>query len=176
LSRYPRTRECRRVVSCLALLFALPLLALPDAPAVAVQLEVGKAGPRRVETETERRIAAGYRLAWANLAQALASSDTGPLDALFVGQAKQWLQERVNSQKQSGLSTRYSNQHHQLQAIFYSPEGDVIELHDTAEYQTEMLDGDKRIHSDRESHHFVVLMTPASDRWVIRQLLEVPQF
>jgi len=175
MSGYIHSLHSMRLVICLALIFVIPLAAFPDEPGVAVHLDISKAGPRKVETETERRIAADYRLAWDNLAQALASGTSAPLDALFVGPAREWLQQSVSSQQRSGLSTRYSNQRHQVRAIFYSPEGDVIELQDTAEYQTQIMDGQKQIHDERRTHNFVVLMTPAADRWVIRQLFEVPQ-
>jgi hypothetical protein len=68
------------------------------------------------------------------------------------------------------------NQSHKLDAVFYSPAGDVIELHDTAEYDFEIRDGGKVIHSEHAMVHYVVLMTPAADRWVIRQLQAVAQF
>jgi hypothetical protein len=51
-----------------------------------------------------------------------------------------------------------------------------MELHDTADYQLQISDGGKIIHEEHVVLHFVVLMTPAADRWVIRQLQAVPQF
>jgi len=80
------------------------------------------------------------------------------------------------SQQQSGLNQKYSGQMHHVEAVFYAPEGDVMELHDTAEYQLQVSDGGKVIHDDHAVFHYVVLMTPAADRWVIRQLQAVPQF
>jgi hypothetical protein len=63
-----------------------------------------------------------------------------------------------------------------VEAVFYAPEGDVMELHDTAEYQLQLLDGSKVIHDENEVMHYVVLMTPAADRWVVRQLQAVQRF
>lgn len=157
-------------------LFLLPLAAPADGPDVAVQLDISKAGPRKVESQTEGRILGDYRLAWVDIAQALSSNDPSPFDGLFVGAAKKWLDESVAGQRRSGLATRYSNQTHHLQAVFYAPEGDLIELQDTAEYDTQVLASGKVIHEDGGVHRYVVLMTPGADRWVIRQLLEVPQF
>jgi len=141
-----------------------------------VTLSVAKAGPREVEALTQRSIVRDYKFAWANLDLALQSNSTGPLNALFVGPAGTWLSDAVNGQKRSGVSSRYSNQTHKLDAVFYAPEGDVIELHDTAEYDLEILDGNKIIHTEHATVHYVVLMTPGADRWVIRQLQSVPQF
>ena len=155
----------------------LASLALHAADATAhVELDTSKASPRQVESLTEQGILRDYRFAWTSLAQALEFNTLDPLEGPFVGKAKQSLADTVTSQQRSGLSSRYVDQKHKLQAVFYAPEGDVIELHDTAEYQLQVLDGGKTIHDDHVVIHYVVLMTPAADRWVIRQLQAVPQF
>ncbi|PYX32788.1 MAG: hypothetical protein DMG77_02280 [Acidobacteria bacterium] len=141
-----------------------------------VQLNVDKAGPRAVEAQTEQVILRDYRAAWTSLAQALEFNTLDPLEGPFVGTAKKWLTDSVTSQRSTGLSSRYSDQNHKLEAVFYAPEGDVIELHDTAEYQLQVSDGGKSIQEQHMIVHYVVLMTPAADRWVIRQLQAVPQF
>src|ERR1700733_5887363 len=141
-----------------------------------VELNVTKAGPRTVENLTERGILRDYRFAWTSMAQALEFNTLDPLEGPFAGDAKQWLRDTVVSQQTSGLSQRYSDQNHKLEAVFYAPEGDVMELHDTAEYQLQISDGGKVIQDEHVVLHFIVLMTPAADRWVIRQLQAVPQF
>ena len=141
-----------------------------------VILNVSKAAPREVETLTQRALLRDYKFAWTNLAQALESNSVGPLNGLFVGTANNWLKDAINSQSQAGLSSRYSNQAHKVEAVFYAPEGDVIELHDVAEYDFQVLDGSKTIHSEHAVVRYVVLMTPGADRWVIRQLQSVQQF
>lgn len=144
--------------------------------AVQVQLDAKKAGPRVVESLTERGILRDYRFAWTSMAQALEFNTLDPLEGPFSGDVKQSLRQTILSQRQSGLRRRYTSQSHQLDAIFYAPEGDVMELHDTAEYQLQVLDGDKTIHDEHVVVHYVVLMTPGADRWVIRQLQAVPKF
>ena len=141
-----------------------------------VVLNTAKAGPRAVESLTERAILRDYTFAWVNLGQALETSSTAPLSGLFVGNAGAWLNEAVASQRRNGLSSRYLNQTHKVDAVFYAPEGDMIELHDTADYDLQILDGSKTIHSEHVTLHYVVLMTPGADRWVIRQFQSVPQF
>lgn len=161
---------------------ALPLLALAAQIASAadagpqVTLSVSKAAPRAVEALTQRALLRDYKFAWSNLAQALEANSAQPLNGLFIGNANTWLTERVSSQRANGLSSRYSNQSHKLEAVFYAPEGDVIELHDVAEYDYEILGGGKSIHSEHAVVHYVVLMTPGADRWVVRQLQAVQQF
>ena len=145
-------------------------------PAVQVQLDVSKAGPRAVESLTERGILRDYRFAWTSMAQALEFNTFDPLEGPFSGEAKQWLRKTVTSQQKSALSQRYADQSHRLEAVFYAPEGDVIELHDTAQYQLQIMDGGKTIHDENVTVRYVVLMTPGADRWTIRQLQAVPQF
>jgi hypothetical protein len=141
-----------------------------------VQLDVKRAGPRAVENLTERAIARDYRAAWNGMAKALETNAIAPLDGPFTGQAKEWLSQSVTSQQKSGLSRRYADQSHKLEAVFYAPEGDVIELHDTTDYQLQMLDGGKVVSEEHVTAHYVVLMTPSADRWLVRQLQSVPQF
>ncbi|MGA2743910.1 MAG: hypothetical protein ABSE44_04365 [Candidatus Sulfotelmatobacter sp.] len=141
-----------------------------------VVLNTSKAAPRSVESLTERAILRDYKFAWANLDQALESNSTAPLSGLFAGTASAWLNDAVTSQQRNGISSRYLKQIHQLEAVFYAPEGDLIELHDTAEYDLQILDGSKTIHDEHVVVRYVVLMTPGADRWVIRQLQAVPEF
>lgn len=165
------------LVAAVALFLAVagPSLHAADS-SVKVQLNVSKAGPRAVEEQTEGVILRDYRFAWTSLAQALEFNTLDPLEGPFVGTAKKWLTDTVNSQRGIGLSSRYSGQNHKVEAIFYAPEGDVMELHDTADYQLQILDGGKPIQDPHIVVHYVVLMTPAADRWVVRQLQAVPQF
>jgi hypothetical protein len=169
-------RAARYSLGIASLIFLFSLAAPAVGPDIAVQLDITKAGPRKIEMQTEGRILADYRMAWGDMAQGLNANDTDAFAGLFVGNAKQWLEQTVTRQRRTGLSTRYSNQNHKLQAVFYAPEGDLIELHDLAEYDTQVLEGGKVIHEDHGVHHYVVLMTPGADRWVIRELTEVQAF
>jgi hypothetical protein len=141
-----------------------------------VSFNVSKATPRAVETLTQRAILRDYKFAWSNLALALESNSSSPLNGLFVGNASTWFNGAVRAQRTAGLSSRYLNQSHKVEAVFYAPEGDVIELHDTAEYDYEIRDGSKTIRTEHATVRYVVLMTPGADRWVIRQLQAVQQF
>ena len=158
----------------LVLLSSLGLFAADNPPQVT--LDASKASPRSVETLTQRAIIRDYKFAWTSLDSALESNSAGPLSGLFAGTANTWLREEISSQQSSGITSHYLNQHHKLEAVFYAPVGDVIELHDTAEYDFEIHDGGKTIHSEHAIVRYVVLMTPGADRWVIRQLQAVPQF
>jgi hypothetical protein len=158
-------------IACCAVSYSAAADASPQ-----VILNVTKAAPRVVEPLTQRALLRDYKFAWTNLALALESNSTASLNGLFVGNASKWLSDAVASQRRSGLTSRYLNQTHKVDAVFYAPEGDVIELHDQAEYNYEILDGNKAIHSEHAIVHYVVLMTPGADRWVVRQLQSVQQF
>ena len=156
------------------LLAALGCFAADTAPQVV--LDATKAAPRTVEALTQRSIVRDYRFAWTNLSEALASNSANPLNGLFEGTASSWLHDEISNQLKNGLTSRYLNQNHKLEVVFYAPEGDVMELHDTAEYDLEVLDGNKSIHSEHAVVHYIVLMTPGADRWVVRQIQSVPHF
>lgn len=158
----------------LILVLSAGLFAADNAPQVT--LDVSKASPRSVESLTQRAILRDYKFAWANLDNSLQSNSAGSLNGLFAGTANDWLKQAVSNQQHSGMTSRYLNQRHRVDAVFYAPAGDIIELHDTAEYDFEIHDGDKVIHNEHAVVHYVVLMTPGADRWVIRQLQAVAQF
>jgi hypothetical protein len=162
-------------MAVLALFLAASLDAYAEDAAVQVQLDSNKAGPRAVENLTERGIVRDYRLAWTSMSHALESNSLDPLDGPFTGEAKQWLRQTITNQR-SGLSQRYLEQNHKLEAVFYAPEGDAIELHDTAQYRLQLLDGGKLIYEEPMIVHYVVLMTPSADRWMVRQLEAVSGF
>jgi hypothetical protein len=165
-----------RTITAVILSLMLNSGASAAGPSIDVELDTSKAVPRSVEDQTKQRITADYRFAWMNLAAAVDENNTAPVQSLFVGAAKKWIVDTVTSQNSSGLRTRYLNQSHKLEAVFYAPEGDVMELHDTASYQLQVFDGSKVIYARPVVVHYVVLMTPGADRWVVRQLQSVPKF
>src|SRR5262249_23909366 len=98
-----------------------------------VKLAVESASPRTVESLTERSIARDYTAAWRTLAEASEKNAPGLLDAYFTGGAKSTLARGISEQKTSNTRARFLNQTHNLKAVFYAPEGDVMELQDAAE-------------------------------------------
>lgn len=166
-----------------ALLIAIVALALMPSdqalaadPAPQVTFSVSKATPRQVEPLTENAVLRDYKFAWTNLAVAEESNSLASLTGLFVGDANARLTQEIQARQKNGMSLRYSNQSHKVDAVFYSPEGDILELRDTAEYDFEILDAGKSVHREHAVVHYIVLMTPGADRWVIRHLQAVPQF
>jgi hypothetical protein len=141
-----------------------------------VQLDVRNAGPRTLESITQQNLVRHYTNAWQTLAAAFDNNASSSLGDYFVGPAREQLAEAVAGQQKTGMHSRYLEQRHKVEVVFYAPEGDVVELHDTLECQFQVFDGDKSIHDERAVLRYVVLMTPSADRWVVRQLQAVSQF
>jgi hypothetical protein len=166
----------------LTMAFVSFVLLSPHPPAVwadslpHVELSANAPGPRELENLTEQRVIRDYGHAWKSLGEAFASGSPASLDAYFVGTARAALATAVADQEKIGLREQYLGQDHRLELVFYAPEGDVMELHDTVQCQHQIIDGRKVIHDEQLVLHYVVLMTPGADRWVIRQLQAMPQF
>jgi hypothetical protein len=141
-----------------------------------VEFKNQNVGPRELEALTGKSITRDYTAAWKGLADALDHDAADMLGGYFVGVPADQLRNTIIDQKRTGVHSRYRNQSHVLEAVFYSPEGDVMELHDTMQCDLQVMDGDKTLHQERATLHYVVLMTPAADRWVIRQLQSVSRF
>lgn len=164
------------LIAVLGALSASLLVALSDGPRTHMETNFSLASPRPVEELTQHSVTRDYGNAWDNLAAALSSNAPDLLNAYFVGPAKVGLASAIASQKRLGIRCYYLKPTHKLEAVFYSPEGDVMELHDTAEFDLRVTVDGAVIHTEHIVLHYVVLMTPAADRWVIRQLQAVPGF
>ena len=138
-----------------------------------VNLSVSDAGPRQIEDTTERALQRDYARAWSSMEVALADNRADILDSDFVGVALDELKDRVNQQQKSELHTRYIDHGHQLQAIFYSPEGSAVQLRDTAQLEVQYLDRDKILHSEQRTESYTVVMTAGENRWKVRVLQAV---
>jgi hypothetical protein len=152
---------------------AYRLRATADDELPHVDLNTENIGPRPIEELTSKSVPRDYALAWQTMEQAVAQNDPGLLDGYFTGLAKQDLTQRVNSQIQSGLSTRYTDRGHKVEAIFYSPAGDAMELRDHAQLDVQVLDGGKVVYDEPMTAEYVVMMTPGADRWLVRQIQAV---
>src|SRR5712675_2259500 len=122
--------------------FTISLLAgqsVPPDSLPQVKATFSSAAPRAVEDLTERSIVRDYKSAWQNLGSALSSNSPELLDNYFVGPAKAGLANAIMGQEKSGIRAHYLKQDHKLEAVFYSPEGDVMQLHDTAQYDLQLV-------------------------------------
>ena len=146
------------------------------AGAPSVSLNIEHAGPRQMEDTTQRALAHDYATAWQAMAQALEQNRADLLSANFIGTANDKLTATIQQQRKSGLRQHIVDQGHTVDAIFYSPEGSAIELHDTAHLQLQAMDGNTVVHSQDATVHYVVLLTAAENSWKVRVLQAVPGF
>lgn len=134
----------------------------------SIQLNVNNAAPRQVEESTQQSVLRDYTAAWKALSTALANNTLSPLHENFTGFALEKLSQRVKDQKENGLTTRIIDHGHKVDALFYSADGSAIELKDTANLETQVLDGGSVIHSDQAQIHYYAVLTGAEDRWKVR--------
>lgn len=163
----------------LALFGALMLMRTPPVTAggagTPITLEASNAGPRELEEQTQRSIVRDYGRAWNTLQSALEHNDAEALQQYFVGIAKDKFSQAVAEQQKSGVRVRYQVRNHALQVLFYSPEGSAIEARDIAQLEMEVLDGGKVVHRESLTQPYLVLFSPAEDRWKVRLLEPLPK-
>lgn len=157
----------------------LPLLSkvFADAPdTVQVRLDASQIEPRPLEQLTGQAIVKMYSTAWKGMETALAENRTDLIDESFVGYAHDKLVSQVKEQQKNGLSTRYVDHGHQVQATFYSPEGSAVQLQDTAQLEIQLLDGNKVVSSQNVTRRYIAVVTVVEDSWKLRVLDSVPGF
>jgi hypothetical protein len=156
---------------------AIPLLrkALADE---LPQVKISAAGvaPRELEQATGESLVREYATAWKNLATALDENRTDLLNDDFVGTAKSRLEDEIASQRKNSLHQRTVDHGHQVDAVFYSSDGSAIELRDTAQLETQLLDGGKVVASRETPVHYLALLTVSDGRWKVRELVAIPEF
>ncbi len=150
-------------------------LTVRAASPAAIQLDSTNAAPREVEGPTEKAIIRDYGTAWESLTTALENNRPEALDSAFVGFAREKFRRAIAEQKKSGLRTRYLDHGHKLQTLFYSLDGSAMELRDTAQLEVQILDGSRVLSSQPVTAHYLVMMTPAADRWQVRAMQEIPE-
>src|SRR5580692_10165633 len=112
-------------------------------------------GPRALEDRTAKAAVQDYVESWQTLRTALDQNRIDVLDRDFVGNAKEKLTETIRQQVKTGLHTRYQDRSHDVQIVFYSPEGLSIELTDKVEYEEQILDKEKVVATRPVSAHYV---------------------
>lgn len=137
----------------------------------AVHVEVPHLqGPRNLAEQTSNAVVKNYIESWQSLKAALEQNRPAALDRDFVGTAKQKLTETIQQQAKLGMKTTYQDRSHDIQIVFYSPEGLSVELVDNVEYDVKVSDKDKVVATHPEHARYVVVMTPTEVRWRVRVL------
>ena len=89
---------------------------------------------------------------------------------ILWAQPKTSLPRRFMQQAALGIRTAYQDRAHDVQIVFYSPEGLSIELIDNVDYDVQVFDHDKLETTQQVHARYVVVMTPAEVRWRVRVL------
>jgi hypothetical protein len=147
--------------------FALTFSLRADQPTVRVA-PTNLQGPRVLNEQTRTAVIRDYLQAWQSVRTALEQNRPDLLNRDFVGTAKDKLTDTIHDQVTMGISTRYLDQSHDLQIIFYSPEGLSVQLVDNVEYEVQVADHGKTQATQKMHARYVVVMTPAEVRWRVR--------
>jgi len=165
------------LAAALILLFvlaSLPPWLIAAADANTVKIDASAAQPRQVEDATVQAIQRDYGRAWQTLSQALSENRANLLNSSFVGIANDKLTRAVNEQRKEGLRRKYIDKSHKVEIVFYSAEGSALQLRDTVQIEIQLLDGDKVVHTENATRHYIALMTPTENSWKVRVFEAVP--
>jgi hypothetical protein len=138
-----------------------------DQPVVRVE-PPNLQGPRPLQEQTAKAAIRDYLDSWGRLDDALQQNRPDLLDRDFIGTAKDRLASTINEQNESGVHTVYHDRSHDVQILFYSPEGLSIELADRVEYDVQVFDHDKSIGTEQVRTKYIVVLTPTETRWRVR--------
>jgi hypothetical protein len=127
-------------------------------------------GPRILADETANAVVKNYIESWESLRTALQQNRPELLNRDFVGTAKDKLTSTIQQQAKLGMKTTYRDRSHDIQIVFYSPEGLSVELTDNVDYDVQVSDKDKVLATQPVHARYVVVMTPTEVRWRVRVL------
>lgn len=131
--------------------------------------------PRPLNDTTREAAIRDYLESWKAMTDALAQNEPSLLDADFAGTAKDQLTATIQQQAALGIRTRYQPLSHNIQIIFYSPEGLSIQLVDNIEYGVQLLNTNKVVTAHQVHARYIAVLTPTEVRWRVRLFQAVPE-
>ena len=132
-------------------------------------------GPRPLQQQTADAVIRDYLESWQSMRTALGQNSAAALDRDFVGDAKDKLARTVQQQSRMDIRSEYADRSHDIQIVFYSPEGLSVELTDNVEYDVQIIDHGKPEATQHVSTRYVVVLTPTEVRWRVRVFQAVPE-
>ena len=132
-------------------------------------------GPRPLQDQTATAVVRDYLESWQSLAAALRQNRADLLNQDFVGTAKDKLTDTIHQQAALGMDTRYQDRVHNIQIVFYSPDGLSVQLVDNVEYDERVVDQKKVLTTQHTHTRYTVVMTPAETRWRVRVFQAEPE-
>lgn len=125
-------------------------------------------GPRPLQQQTADAVVRDYVESWQSMEKALGQNSASALERDFSGDALTKLTKTVEQQSRMGIRSQYSDQSHDIQIVFYSPEGLSVELTDKVEYDVKIFDHDKLQTTQHVTTRYVVVLTPTEVNWRVR--------
>lgn len=156
----------RSIVLAIVIGATLPALA-GDRPSVRVE-PLHQQGPRQLQEQTAKAAIQDYIDSWQTMGRAFEQNRSDLLDRDFIGSARDKLAATIKDQSAAGLHVVYHDLSHDVQVLFYSPDGLSIELADTVRYDVELFDHDKALGNEQVRSRYLVILTPSEVRWRVR--------
>lgn len=156
----------RSILLASAIGASVPALA-GDQPAVRVE-PPSTQGPRQLQEQTAKAAIQDYIDSWQSMSKALDLNRPDLLDRDFIGSARDKLAATIKDQSAAGIHAVYHDRSHDIQVLFYSPEGLSIELADTVQYDVQLLNRDKVVGNEAVHTRYIVVLTPTEVRWRVR--------
>jgi hypothetical protein len=125
-------------------------------------------GPRPLPDQTAKAAIRDYLESWKSMSSALEQNRPDMLDPAFVGVAREKLAGAIQEQAALGIRTGYLDRSHEIQIVFYSPEGLSIELVDKVQYDVQVIENQQVKTIQHVSARYIIVMTPAEVRWRVR--------
>lgn len=131
--------------------------------------------PRPLNDRTREAAIRDYLESWKAMTAAFEQNQPGLLDADFAGTARDQLTATIQQQAALGLRTRYQPVSHNIQIVFYSPEGLSIQLVDNIEYDVQILNTNKVLAARQVHARYIAVLTPTEVRWRVRLFQASPE-
>jgi hypothetical protein len=131
-------------------------------------------GSRPLSEQTSKAVIRDYLESWQSLTSALEENRSDLLDPAFVGSARDNLATTIQQQTALGIKTHYQDLAHDIQIVFYSPEGLSVELTDMVDYDVQIQDHGKVKTTQHVTTRYLIVVTPAEVRWRVRVFQAAP--
>lgn len=156
------------------LAFAIPLSSGADEPSVNVR-PPELHSPRPLASQTAEAVVRDYLQSWQAMEAALQQNRGDLLAPDFIGTARDKLAAAVDGQVKANIHTQYEDRSHDIQIVFYSPEGLSVQLVDHVEYDQQVFHDGKLLASQPVRARYLVVLTPAEARWRVRIFQAQPE-
>jgi hypothetical protein len=132
-------------------------------------------GTQTLQQATAAAAVHNYLQAWEGFRSAFEQNRADLLNRDFIGDAKDKLSQTIQQQTAIGIHTIYQDRSHDVQIVFYSPEGLSLELIDDVAYDVQLIDQEKRTTTQQVTARYVTVMTPTETKWRVRVFQAVPK-